>query len=136
VDGLLQFPNDRYAGRFYLFTQVTETGPPRPGRKTPEAVGREGLWRAVVATYAAVFPVGHPCHTGPAFGKVVQEGHPNSTVQALVHVHNHGAFAFPADHKWKAVERHLRVVQGIKVGCLRTQTEASNLLPWWSRVGT
>ncbi len=33
----------------------------------------------------------------------------------LRRLHNHAACAFAADHKWKAVERHLREVQGIKV---------------------
>ena len=35
----------------------------RPGRKTPAQVGRQGLYEAVEATYAVVFPEGHACHT-------------------------------------------------------------------------
>ena len=111
-------PTERAAGKFYLFTQVEENGPPRAGRKTPAETGREGLWNAVKATYAAVFPVGHPCHDGALFGKVAQEGHPRSAEERLRKLHNHGAFAFPAEHKWKSVERHLREVHGVKVGGL------------------
>ena len=83
--------------------------------QAPEEVGREGLWRAVVATYAAAFPLPHLCRPGPLFGKVVQEGHPKSTEGRLRRLHNHAAFAFPADHRWRAVEKHLREVHGVEV---------------------
>ena len=118
VDGLLESPKARAAGKFYMFTQVEEDGPLQPGRKTPAETGREGLWNAIVATYRAVFsspvPV-HACHNGPAFGKVAQEGHPGSTEVKLQRLHNHAALAFPEEHRWKAVERHLREVHGVKV---------------------
>ena len=114
VDGHLVPPGDRAAGKFYLFTQVSENEA-RPGRKTPEEVGRQGLYDAIAAAYGAVFAEGHPCHDGPLFGKVVQEGHASSTEPSLQRLHSHAACAFPAEHKWKAVERHLREVQGVKV---------------------
>jgi len=118
ADAFLVQPPDNASGRFYLFTQVEESGPRRPDRKTPAEVGREGLYKAVVATYAAVFREGHACHTGPSFGKVAQEGHPNSSDPKEKNLHNHAACAFPADHRWRAVEKHLRETQGVKVrGC-------------------
>ena len=64
---------------------------------------------------AAVFAQEHPCASGPTFGKVVQEGHPTSGIACLRNVHNHAACAFPQDHRWKAIEKQLREVQGIKV---------------------
>ena len=109
------WPANNSSGKFYLFTQVEEDGPPRPGRKTPTEVGREGLWLALKAAYAAVFPDSHACHTGPVFGKVAQEGHPKSAELSQRRPHNHGACAFAADHRWKAVEKNLREVQGVKV---------------------
>ena len=118
MDGALTWPSERAQGSFYLFTQVEEDGPPRPGRKTPQEVGREGLWLAVKAAYAAVFPAEHACHGGPLFGKVGQEGHPASTDDRLKRSHNHGAFGFAAEHKWRAVEKNLREVQGIEVRAL------------------
>ena len=114
VDGTLVQAADKDASRWYLFTQVTEDVP-RPGRKTPEEVGREGLYKALVETYSKVFKPQHPCHAGPEFGKVVQEGHPRSTVSALKNLHNHAACQFPSRHKWKTVEKHMREVLGIKV---------------------
>jgi len=57
---------------------------------------------------------------------VVQEGPASDTsVPALKNLHNHAACQFPAEHKWKAVEKHLREVHGIKVhvskhSCYRT----------------
>ena len=63
----------------------------------------------------AVLPEGHPCVGGPIFGKAVQEGHPASFLVCLQHLHNHAACAFPQDHKWKSVEKHLREELGIKV---------------------
>ena len=78
-------------------------------------IGRQGFYNAIVDTYSKVFPVGHACHSGPDFGKVVQEGHPESTLAVCRNLHHHGAFQFPTEHKWKAVEKHLREVQGIKV---------------------
>ena len=97
-----------------MFTQVTEDQV-RIGRKSPEEVGREGLYKAIVETYAAVFPAGHTCHVGPEFGKVAQEGHPSSTIDVLKNLHNHAVCQFPSEHKWKRVEKHLREVKGIKV---------------------
>ena len=97
-----------------MFTQVTENEA-RAGRKTPEEVGREGLYRAIVETYSIVFPAGHPCHVGPEFGKVAQEGHPSSTFEQLKKLHLHAICQFPSAHKWKRVEQHLREVKGIKV---------------------
>ena len=102
-------------GKFYLFTQVEEDGPTRPGRKTPAQLGREGFWDAIKAAYAAVFRPDFPCHTGPVFGKIAQ-GHTNSAELRLRRLHNHAACAFPAYHRWKAVERNLREAQGVKVG--------------------
>ena len=116
VDGALTWPNERAAGSFYLFTQVSEDGPPRSGRKTPEEIGRGGLYLAVHTSYAAAFPQDHPCHSGPLFGKVAQEGHPNSSELTLLRLHNHCACAFAEEHQWRAVERHLREVQGVRVG--------------------
>ena len=69
-------------------------------------------------SYAAVFPAEHACHGGPLFGKVGQEGHPASTDDRLKRLHNHGAFGFAAEHKWRAVEKNLREVQGIEVRAL------------------
>ena len=46
-----------------------------------------------------------PVHAAPDFGKVAQEGHPNSAELKLQRLHFHEAFKFPSDHKWKAVER-------------------------------
>ena len=114
VDGTLAQAGEKQASRWYLFTQVTEDEV-RPGRKTPEDVGREGLYNALVETYHKVFKPGHLCHVGPDFCKVVQEGHPNSTVDALKNLHNHAACQFPVAHKWKAVEKYLREAKGIKV---------------------
>ena len=114
VDGIIVHVGNHQAGKWYLFTQVSEDIP-RPGRKTPEEVGREGLYNAIVDTYHHVFPPGHLCHTGPEFGKVVQEGHPNSTVAALKNLHNHAACQFPEEHRWKSVEKYLREQHGIKV---------------------
>ena len=114
VDGLLVPVADRQASRWYLFTQVTEDVP-RAGRKTPEEVGREGLYNTIVEAYHHCFPPGDLCHTRPEFGKVVQEGHAASTVEALRKLHNHAACQFPREHKWKKVEKYLREVKGIKV---------------------
>ena len=114
VDGEFVHVADNASGRFFLFTQVSESVA-RPGRKTPEETGRHGLYAATQTAYAAVFPQEHPCASGPTFGKVVQEGHPASGIACLRNVHNHAACAFPQDHRWKAVEKQLREVQGIKV---------------------
>jgi len=118
VDGRLAFPGQNESGKFYLFTQVEEERPPRPGRKTPSEVGREGLFLEVKAAYSEVFPVGHLCHTGPLFGKVAQDGHQHSTQERLRNLHNHAACAFAVDHRWKAVEKQLREVHGVKVARL------------------
>ena len=82
-----------------------------------------GGWsrRAVAGSegsYGAVFPAEHACHGGPLFGKVGQEGHPASTDDRLKRLHDHGAFGFAAEHKWRAVEKNLREVQGIEVRAL------------------
>ena len=69
----------------------------------------------IQTAYAAVFAQEHPCASGPTFGKVVQEGHPTSGIACLRNVHNHAACSFPQDHRWKAIEKQLREVQGIKV---------------------
>ena len=114
MDGSLVHAGDKQSSRWYLFTHVTEDEQ-RPGRKSPLEIGREGFYNAIVDTYSKVFPVGHACHSGPDFGKVVQEGHPESTLAVCRNLHHHGAFQFPTEHKWKAVEKHLREVQGIKV---------------------
>ena len=114
VDGEFVHVADNASGRFFLFTQVSESVV-RPGRKTPEETGRLGLYTAIQAAYAAVFAPEHPCASGPTFGKVVQEGHPTSSLACLRNVHNHAACAFPQDRRWKTVEKQLREVQGIKV---------------------
>ena len=114
VDAAFVHVGERQASRFYLFTQVVGN-PPRSGRKTPQEIGREGLYKAIQTTYAAVFKSDHPCHSGPSYGRVGQEGHPSSSLVCMRNLHNHAALAFPADHKWKAVEKHLRAKQGIKV---------------------
>lgn len=115
MDGSLVHADEKQASRWYLFTQVTEDEQ-RPGRKTPDEVGRQGLYNEIADTYSKVFKPGHPCHTGPEFGKVAQEGgHPNSPVAVLKKTHNHAACQFRAEHKWKAVEKYLREVKGIKV---------------------
>lgn len=115
VDGQLAFPAERSSSKFYMFTQVSELVQ-RPGRKTPEEVGREGLYNAIGRAYGRVFPEGHACRTGPCYGKVAQEKHQASTDARMQRVHNHAICAFPADHRWKAIERDLREVEGIKVG--------------------
>jgi len=114
VDGEFVHVADNASGRFYLFTQVSESTA-RPGRKTPEETGRQGLYQAIQRTYGAVFPQEHPCAGGPTFGKVVQEGHPASGIACLRNLHNHAACAFSQDHRWKSVEQTLREVEGIKV---------------------
>ena len=108
VDGEFVHVADNASGRFFLFTQVSESVA-RPGRKTPEETGRQGLYTAIQTAYAAVFPEDHPCASGPTFGKVVQEDN-----HAAI-MHNHAACAFPQDHRWKAVEKQLREEQGVKV---------------------
>ena len=50
MDGAFVHVGDKQASRWYLFTQVTEDVP-RPGRKTPEEVGREGLYNEIADTY-------------------------------------------------------------------------------------
>jgi hypothetical protein len=113
VDGLLEHVGFRVAGKFYLFTVPW----PKPGRpwKTPDEIGRQGLHEALVATYSRVFRQPHPCHTGPLYGVVVRELHRLSPVQGLRNPHLHEAAPFPADHRWKAVEQHLRREHRIKV---------------------
>ena len=114
VDGEFVHVADNAAGRFFLFTQVSESIA-RPGRKTPQETGRQGLYEAIQTSYAAMFPEEHPCAGGATFGKVVQEGHPASGIACLRNLHNHAACAFPQNHRWKAIEKHLREEQGIKV---------------------
>ena len=115
VDGLITFAAENASGRFFLFTQVEEDGPPRPGRKTPAETGRQGLYEAIGRTYQAVFPEGNANKAGQLYGKVVQEGHSRSNVASMRRLHNHAACAFPTEHRWKTVERHLREVEGVKV---------------------
>ena len=114
VDGEFVHVGDNAAGRFFLFTQVSESVA-RPGRKTPEETGRQGLYTAIQTAYAAVFPQDHPCAGGPTFGKVAQEGHPASGIACLRNLHNHAACAFPQDHRWKSIEKQMREEQGVKV---------------------
>ena len=114
VDGEFVHVADNASGRFYLFTQVSESIA-RPGRKTPEETGRQGLYEAIQTSYAAVFPEDHPCAGGATFGKVAQEGHPASGIACLRNLHNHAACAFPQSHRWKAIEKHLREELGVKV---------------------
>ena len=47
MDGVLVQAGDAQSSRWYLFTQVTEDDPP-VGRKTPQEVGREGFYNAIV----------------------------------------------------------------------------------------
>ena len=114
VDEVFPHVGDRAAGRYYLFT-MPHCRQVIPGRKSPEEVGRNGLHAAIVRSYAAVFPASHACHIGPDYGVVAQEKHASSPNEASQGVHLHGAWAFPVEHRWKAVERQLRVVEGIKV---------------------
>ena len=72
------------------------------------------MYEAIQVTYAAVVPASHPCAGGATFGKAVQEGRPGSGFACLVRPHKHAACAFPQDHRWKSVEKHLREEQGIK----------------------
>ena len=76
------------------------------------------VYEAIQSAYAALSPEGHPCAGGPTFGKVVQEGHAGSGLVCLRNLHHHAACAFPQDHRWKTVEKHLREVLGIKVAGL------------------
>ena len=80
-----------------------------------DTTGRQGLYEAIQTSYAAVFPEDHPCAGGATFGKVVQEGHPASGMACLRNLHNHAVCAFPQNHRWKAIEKHLREEQGVKV---------------------
>ena len=113
VDGELPLPNLRAAGKFYLWSAVTERGPPR--YRTPDEIGREGLYRAIQAAYARAYPAGHALHAGPAFGKVARELHRLSPVHRSRNPHLHAATAFLVEHKWKALERILREEHKIKV---------------------
>ena len=70
VDGLITFAAENASGRFFLFTQVEEDGPPRPGRQTPAETGRQGLFEAIGRTYQAVFPEGNANKAGQLYGKV------------------------------------------------------------------
>ena len=47
--------------------------------------------------------------------EVGQEGHPASGIACLRNLHNHAACAFPQNHRWKAIEKHLREKLGFKV---------------------
>ena len=114
VDGELSHAGDRAEGKYYLFSQVASRVP-IPGRKEPEDTTREELYAALVATYAAVFGEEHACHNGPEYGLVAREQHRESPVERSRKVHNHAACAFPAFHRWKAVEKHMREHHGIKV---------------------
>ena len=113
VDGKLVYVGDNSAGKFYLFTVPW----PLPGSpwKSPEEIGREGLHLALVAVYGRVFPAAHPCHGGPSYGAVARELHRLSPVYGLRRPHLHEATAFPAEHRWKAVEQRLRSEQRINV---------------------
>ena len=44
------------------------------------------------------------------------------TIPCLRKVHKYAALAFPADHRWKMVEKHLREVPGSKVTMVKTHT--------------
>ena len=114
VDG----PSDHAAAgarsKFYLFTMVCEL---LGGlRRTPQEVGRQGLWDALVLAYRSAFSAAHPCHNGPAFGCVAQEQHRTSAVRPRREVHLHLAAAVPAEHRWKAVEQCMREVLQSKAG--------------------
>ena len=105
ADGLFPIVTSQ-VGRFFLFTMMTMRVL-IPDRKNPEDVGRQGLWDAIVAVYQRTFGAGHPCHNGPEFGLVACE------VSGSVHLH--AACQFARDHRWKGVERTLRLEHGIKV---------------------
>jgi len=114
------FPHvgDKVAGRYYLFTCMPTS---IVGRKQPAEIGRQGLYESVSRAYGAVFPSDHPCHHGPDFGAVALEPsmqeHGDASGEAA-RPHLHAALQFSRDHKWKAVEKQLREVQGIKVGSM------------------
>ena len=112
VDGEFVHVADNASGRFYLFTQVSESIA-RPGRKTPQETGPQGLYEAIQTSYAAVFPEDHPCAGGATFGKVAQD--PASGIACPRNLHNHAACAFPQNHRWKAIEKHLREELSLKV---------------------
>ena len=113
VDGVLEHVANKAAGKFYLWSAVTERGPPR--YRTPDEIGREGLYRAIQAAYARAYPADHALHAGPAFGKVARELHRLSPVHRSRNPHLHAATAFLVEHKWKALERILREEHKIKV---------------------
>ena len=73
---------------------MEKDAPARPRRKTPAELGRQGFWVAMKEAYAASFPEGHACHTGPAWGKVSQEGHEHSAELRLRRLHNHAIVLF------------------------------------------
>ena len=113
------FPHDvadSAHGKFYLFTMVRTN---MPGRKTPDEVGRRGLYEALVATYRAVFPADHECHNGPKHGLVARELHKHSPLQSRRQPHLHAAAELPKEHRWKMIERELRVRHRIKVSSFR-----------------
>jgi hypothetical protein len=114
VDGYveLSMPGDRAQGQYYLFTVVASAGTYRQ----PAELGREGLWSVVLGAYQKSFPVHHPCHSGPKYGKVAQELHHNDPDPAARLPHLHAACAFPARHRWKTVERVCREEFNVKAG--------------------
>ena len=104
---------DRSAGKFYPFT-MSAVRPPTQYKRVDD-LGRQGLYEAIVAAYAAVFPAMHSCHGGPAYGVVVRELHKTSLIFGQRLHHLHAGCAFVAHHRWKLVEQHLREKQQIKV---------------------
>jgi hypothetical protein len=103
----------RSASKFFLWTVVrTEV----PGRLTPAEIGREGLYKALVATFGSVFPATHECHGGPSFGKVVQEMHDYSSKSDEREPHLHCVTVSPSEHRWKMIERIMRTEHHIKAG--------------------
>ena len=114
VDGACVPAGERVASKYYHFTMLEVTG--NPGMKKPDDVGRQGFFEAIQRTYAHLYrDEAHPLHNGPAYGCVARELHARSSQEDRRKAHLHSPCAFPVEHKWKAVERHLREVEKIKV---------------------
>ena len=113
VDGDCEHAGLRVASKYYHFTLLEVTGD--PGMKKPDDVGRQGFFEALQRTYAHLYPdETHPLHGGPTYGCVARELHARSERACRRKAHFHCPCVFAAEHKWKAVERHLRVVEKLK----------------------
>ena len=114
VDGVCVHAGDRAAGKYYLFTVVTQHCLAQYQR--PDDIGREGLFTALKSVYAEAYPdTEHTLHNGPIYGIVARELHANSNVESSRNPHLHCAAAFSSEHRWKTIERLLRQRHDIKV---------------------